>query len=239
MLVAVGVFGFKWWRDGNSGTDGADSSATGDSVATGTVVPGGTVQDGATVTGKVEKPGDRNGYDVVLDDVQFSLVEVTSDVDVRVVDPGEASPTMLPGPYQYAVSAPGKYRLEVTIKDGMTGPYSFRVVTRKPRQFEVQAGDVIGEVPGTGRLDVPGRVDVYVVDQPGAGRIELSGGSPCDDINLGFTSTPDTPAVATPHLACWDPTSQEIDGRIAVVIWSETGKTGDYTFRVGAADSPQ
>ena len=240
VLVAV-VLGLLWRCDGNDstagGAAGGDTSATDDPSPTGTVVPGGTVRDGVVVTGKVEQPGDRNSYDVVLDDLQFSLVEVTGDVDVRVLDAGEAPPTMLPGPYQYAVSKPGTYRLEVTIKDGVTGPYSFRVVTRKPRRFEVRVGELIGEggVADTGRLDVPGRVDVFVLDRPASARIELSGGGPCEDVNLGFTNTPDTPAVATPNLACWDPTSPEIDGRLAVVVWSEAGRTGDYTFRVNDA----
>jgi hypothetical protein len=232
LLLVAGVVGFRWWHD--RGDTAAD---TGESAPAGTVVPGGTVEDGATVTGKVGKPGQRNTYDIVLADVQFSLVDVTGDVDVRVLDPGDAPPRMLPGPYQYAVAKPGRYRLDVTLKDGATGSYGFRVVTRKPRRFEVAAGELVGAggVAGTGRLDVPGRVDVYVVDRPAAARIELAGGEPCSDVNVGFTHAPDAPTVATPHLVCWDPTSPEIEGQLAVVVWSEAGRTGDYTFRIDPA----
>ncbi|AXB43278.1 RHS repeat domain-containing protein [Amycolatopsis albispora] len=206
----------------------------------GPVVPGGTVRDGDRVTGTVANPGDRNTYTLELADaVHFSLVDVEGDIEVTVSGGGDAAPRIIPGPHQYAVSAPGRYELTVVPRDGQSGAYGFRVVARRPRQFEVAPGDRIGAggVPGTGRLDLPGRVDVYVVDPRGARRIELTEGTPCDDVTLGFSDTAEAPAVSTPSLVCWGVTSPELDGDgpVMVVVWSENGRTGDYSFGIEPA----
>jgi hemerythrin-like domain-containing protein len=92
-------------------------------------VPGGTIRDGSTVTGGIAKPGDRNSYDLDLGDAtEFSLVEVTGDIDILLVSQGFADGATLPGPFQYRLSAPGRYQLEIVGRDGATDQCRFRLV---------------------------------------------------------------------------------------------------------------
>jgi VWD domain-containing protein len=195
------------------------------------VVPGGTIRDGATVVGEVKNANERNTYDLVLDDTtRFSLVDLSGDVDLRLDTDGNPDSATIPGPYQYGVTKPGTYKLEVTLPDGRTGPYSFRVVARKVRTFPAKIGDDI-----KGRLDTPGRVDVYAFDVAAGQKVAVTGAHPCEDVSMGYSNTPDEPHVYTPGSLCWGSTSAPDEGgKLALVVWSEGGKPTDYGFKISA-----
>jgi hypothetical protein len=226
LLAGGAVIAWSWWTDRGSGQAGGPGAQP--------VAPGGTIRDGDTVAGEVSSPGDVDRYEIVVDEVQFSLIDVSANIGVRMISPGEARTVTIPGPYEYAVDEPGRYTLEVTLKDGATGAYRFRVLNRRLRTFDARLGDRIG-----GRLDLPGRVDVYRVDRTTAARVQVTGAPPCDHVTLGFSyeSALDTPDVPTPVQACGGWTSHELapSDQVAVVVWSDDGRTGDYSLTIEPA----
>jgi hypothetical protein len=245
-LVAAGVYFFLQWRDKNptaapapttksapvSGSSTGSPATKPSSVSTDppTSTPPasatGSVTDGATRSGKIATAEQRDSYELDLGAAtQFTLVDVKGDVDFTLVASGVSAGNGLPGPHQYGVAAPGKHTIEVAGTQGATGEYSFRLVTLKRHRTEAKIGDTI-----TKRLDVPGRVEEIVVKGAGA-FVNIDGGTPCEDINLGFGDVAD-PRVLTPHLVCWDSKAEVTDGQIAIVLWSEDGKTGDYSFTI-------
>jgi hypothetical protein len=121
----------------------------------------------------------------------------------------------------------------VTLREGDTGSYAFRLVTRKARKFDAKLGDKI-----TGKLDTAGRVDVYIVDTADARRIRIGNGSPCQDISVGYSDDVAKPSTLTPALVCWDHRSADLESnhRVAIEVWSDAGKPGDYSFTVDPAD---
>lgn len=189
----------------------------------------GDLTDGQSRSGEIASADEQDTYDIDLGNAtEFSLVEVEGEIDVKVAsqEDTDAKSNGLPGPHQFGVSAPGRHKLVVTGHEGRLGEYSFRLVTLKRR--------VVGTSPGpvTGKLDVPGRVNIHVVE---AASVEITDGTPCEDIQLGFSSEAvDEAKTYTPHHVCWNPKHQGEDGKTLIVIWSENGKTGDYSFTVKA-----
>ncbi|TCO62611.1 hypothetical protein [Actinocrispum wychmicini] len=194
------------------------------------VLPGGTIRDGDTVVGEVKNAGDRVDYNIVIEGAtQFSLVDSSNKVDLRL-DQGENPDfNVIPGAFQYGVGKPGTYHLTLSLPDGETGKYTFRVVFRKIRKHEVRVGDVI-----KGRFDTPGQVDEYVFPLPALQKVTIADSQPCQDVAMGYTDDADRPLVYTPGTLCWDFTSPalEKDGRLAIVVWSEAGKPADYGFTI-------
>ncbi|GAB3873175.1 hypothetical protein GCM10029964_012970 [Kibdelosporangium lantanae] len=153
------------------------------------VVPGGTIRDGSVVTGEVRAAGDRLDYTIVLDDfTQFSLVDATAKVDLQLDNAGSPESNILPGPAQYAVGKPGTYHLSVSLPDGGTGPYTFRVVARRLHKHDIQVGDEV-----RGRLDTPGAVDEYIVALPPDQKVTIDNSHPCEDVSMGYTPTRTSP----------------------------------------------
>lgn len=188
-----------------------------------------TLRDGDTVTdGRIDAPGQRDGYPLDLGDATaFHLVDVTGDVRIELDGPGVQQSTVLPGGHKFGVPAPTGYRLVVS---GNPGPYGFRLVTLKQRRFEVGLGETI-----TGRLDVPGRIDMYVVDRAGVPSITFADGHPCDStVQVGVTDDVPNPHVYTPANPCYPFAFTQADpnARHLIVVWSETAQTSDYAFTV-------
>jgi hypothetical protein len=192
----------------------------------------GDVKDGEARAGDIASADEQDTYDVDLGDAtEFELVDVQGEVDFKVATTEESGANQkgngLPGPNQFGVTAPGRHELVVSGQDGQSGKYSFRLVTLKKRAFQSQPGEV------KGRLDVPGRVDVHTFD---AASVEIEDGKPCEDVQLGFSSesADDEAKTYTPHYVCWNPKHEGENGKTQIVIWSESGKTGDYSFTVQA-----
>lgn len=95
--------------------------------------------------------------------------------------------------------------------------------------YNIDLGDAT-EFEDEGEVDVPGRVDVHTFDAAG---VEIEDGKPCEDIQLGFsTEAEDEAKTYTPHYVCWNPEHEGESGKTQIIIWSESGKTGDYSFTV-------
>jgi hypothetical protein len=255
VLALIGAGGYFYWQSQEKNKTAATPSASSQASATastkasassttpskpsGSQAPTSTgpanntgpVTDGATRTGKIGTAEQRDSYDLDLGSAtEFTIVDIAGDVDFKLVADGVSNGNGLPGPHQFGVAEQGTHTIEVSGTSGATGAYGFRLVTLKKRQINAKVGDKI-----TGKLDVAGRVDQYIVDAGGAANIAIDGGTPCEDINLGFGDAAD-PRVLTPHLTCWDPKSEVDGGKIAIVIWSEGGKTGDYSFTIKSAE---
>ncbi|WP_086665368.1 hypothetical protein [Lentzea kentuckyensis] len=188
----------------------------------------GDVRDGDARAGDIASADEQDTYDVDLGDAtEFELVEVEGEVDFKVTAQEDTNQkgNGLPGPNQFGVTAPGKHKLVVSGHEGQPGKYSFRLVTLKKRAFQSKPGEI------KGKLDVPGRVDVHTFD---AASVEIEDGKPCEDIQLGFSaeSAEDEAKTYTPHYVCWNPKHEGENGKTQIVIWSESGKTGDYSFTV-------
>jgi hypothetical protein len=190
----------------------------------------GDVEDGDTRAGDIASADEQDTYDIDLGAAtEFELVEVQGEVDFKIAAAEESGANQkgngLPGPNQFGVTAPGRHKLVVSGHEGAQGKYSFRLVTLKKRAFQTELGEVRGE------LDVPGRVDVHTFD---AASVAIEDGKPCEDIQLGFSSeaADDEAKTYTPHYVCWNPEHEGENGRTQILIWSENGKTGDYSFTV-------
>ncbi|MFS8098509.1 hypothetical protein LFM09_15365 [Lentzea alba] len=187
----------------------------------------GDVQDGQSRSGEIVSADEQDTYDIDLGDAtEFELVEVQGEVDFKIATQEETSSkgNGLPGPNQFGVSAPGKHKLVVSGHEGVPGKYSFRLVTIKKRQLESEPGEIKGS------LDVPGRVNVHVIE---AANVVIEDGKPCEDIQLGFSTDPaDEAKTYTPHYVCWNPKHESENGKTQILIWSESGRTGDYSFTV-------
>ncbi|MEU0882538.1 hypothetical protein ABZ345_28360 [Lentzea sp. NPDC005914] len=190
----------------------------------------GDVKDGDSRSGDIANADEQDTYDIDLGDAaEFELVDVEGEVDFKVATAEESGANQkgngLPGPNQFGVTAPGRHKLVVSGHEGTPGKYGFRLVTLKKHAFQSKPGEV------KGRLDVPGRVDVHTFD---ASSVEIEDGKPCEDIQLGFSaeSAEDEAKTYTPHYVCWNPKHEGENGKTQIVIWSESGKTGDYSFTV-------
>ncbi|MET9634569.1 hypothetical protein ABZX92_44670 [Lentzea sp. NPDC006480] len=191
----------------------------------------GAILDGDSRSGDIASADEQDTYDIDLGDAkEFELVDVEGEVDFKIATAEESGANQkgngLPGPNQFGVTAPGKHKLVVTGHEGTPGKYSFRMVTLKKRAFQSKAGEI------KGKLDVPGRVDVHTFD---AASVEIEDGKPCEDIQLGFSSeSEDEAKTYTPHYVCWNPKHEGEGGKTQIIIWSEAGRTGDYSFTVQA-----
>ncbi|MEV6241437.1 hypothetical protein [Lentzea sp. NPDC051838] len=191
----------------------------------------GEVKDGDSRSGDIASADEQDKYDIDLGDAtEFELVDVEGEVDFKVATAEESDANQkgngLPGPNQFGVTAPGRHKLVVSGHEGAQGKYSFRLVTLKKRAFDAKPGEV------KGKLDVPGRVDVHTFAEAS---VEIEDGKPCEDIQLGFsTEAEDEAKTYTPHYVCWNPKHEGENGKTQIIIWSESGKTGDYSFTVRA-----
>jgi len=141
---------------------GMSSFAT-SAAATQTAVDAGPLSDGGVRSGTLA-PGETASYTLALDGAtKFAIADVSGQVEFKVT--GEVTSPLLPGDHQFGV-APGDHHLQVT----GTGDYHFRLVTLKPRTLTARVGE-----PVTGRVDRPGRVDIYRVDPAGADRLRITG----------------------------------------------------------------
>ncbi|GGU78334.1 hypothetical protein [Lentzea flava] len=190
------------------------------------------VKDGDTRSGDIASADEQDTYDIDLGDAEeFELVDVQGEVDFKIATAEESGANQkgngLPGPHQFGVTAPGRHKLVVSGHEGRQGKYGFRLVTLKKREFASKAGEI------KGTLDVPGRVDVHTFE---LASVEIEDGKPCEDVQLGFSSesAEDETKTYTPHYVCWNPKHEGENGRTQIVIWSESGKTGDYSFTVRA-----
>lgn len=190
----------------------------------------GDIKDGDSRSGDIASADEQDTYDIDLGDAtEFELVDVEGEVDFQVATAQESGANQkgngLPGPNQFGVTAPGRHKLVVSGHEGTPGKYGFRMVTLKKRAFQSKPGEIKGE------LDVPGRVDVHTFDASG---VEIEDGKPCEDIQLGFSSesAEGEAKTYTPHYVCWNPEHEGENGKTQIVIWSEGGKTGDYSFTV-------
>jgi hypothetical protein len=211
-------------------------------TAPGPVNPGRTVHDGEVVTGKLDTAGKQDAYDLDLGSAtEFQLVDVTGPISLDPV-PGLWRKALAVDAWRVADSSPEARRVTVTGLDNATGEYKFRLVTQKPRRFDVKQGDRIGQggVKGTGKLDVPGRVDVYRLDAGNATSLELADAHGCD-YWVGIADDSPDGAVTTPYPVWPDepggpcsslPLRIEPNKRFLLVVWSAEAKTLDYAFRI-------
>jgi hypothetical protein len=210
----------------------ASHELTVEPTQTGTTVPaGGVLRDGDTASGALTRgqvvtyPLDASGvvrlYDVP-DNLKVSLVG-TSGTEAEV--PGF---TITSG-YLWRLKPGGSYQLEVSAPDRDSGPYNFRVVGNKERRLPVSVGAQV-----TGKLDVPGRIDLYQISSATPVTIRLTGGSPCDGVVVAFVDDGPAPRAYTPLTPCYDIPMGDLEPgkRYLIVVWSGTGKPADYRFTV-------
>ena len=206
----------------------------------------GTLRDGDLIGPDQPFPGagwlagasERDRYDLALPPGQeFQLYQVRGGPGVRVdlVGPdGRAVPggNALPLAYGFRVPArAGPYRLQVTAGPG-GGSYGFRLVTLKPRRYELSLGEHLHA-----RLDLPGRVDAYALDTAGLATITLAGmAGSCRRVWIGLAEDGAAPRAGTAVQPCL-PVTLPIPhpGRqYVVLIWSGDGAPAYYALTVTA-----
>ncbi|MFC6020727.1 VWD domain-containing protein [Plantactinospora solaniradicis] len=220
-----------------TGTDPAGSGGTPPAAGGRTVTPGDVLRDGDTASGELAGPGQVVRFPLELGDATVvRLYEVPDNVRVSMVGPSPGGTDDLPGftvtsPYQWMVRPGASYQLEVSYPEGVTtgGEFGFRLVTAKERRLTAKVGDQVG-----GRLDVPGRVDLYRLSVDADTRVALSGGGPCEDIALAIVDDEPSPHVYSPYSPCFAETLATLTaGRpYLLIVWSQAGRTGDYHFGI-------
>jgi uncharacterized repeat protein (TIGR01451 family) len=116
------------------------------------------------------------------------------------------------------------------LKSDKGGPFSFRLVTLKDRRIPAQFG-----APISGRLDVPGRVDLYEITPKKQGSLYLSGGHPCDvTVADAFDGT--SPQGAAPAEACTPASLDYVypDKPLVLAVYSDKAALSDYGFTIVA-----
>ena len=218
------------------------ASATGtgpDSVSTGP----GPLRDGSKVTGTITDPQQRKRYDLDLGDATYFWVghwRGTTDrcdqtFTINFVDVSHNNFPCTGQDHGFRIPDDGqRHQLEIASPESGTGPFSFTVVTLKPRNLAIAAGATV-----SGEIDVAGREDRYELPI-GLAQVQLTSTLDCngDNINKGaglYDLTEDrtvvgTRALCTRHLGPWklpDPTH-----RYAIVVDNAGLNTGPYSFRV-------
>ncbi|MEU8001499.1 VWD domain-containing protein [Catellatospora sp. NPDC049111] len=201
-------------------------------------VPAGTtVRDGTIVSGSISAPDMKVTYP--LDTGTATVVRL---VDL-VGEDGRSAPATLrigvDGPdasaepgftvtsvYQYKVKPGTSNTLSIQRTAGDTGDFSFRVVTAKERRITT-AGETV-----TGRLDVPGRVDLYPFEATTAGPLRLADPTGCD-FSVAVVEDNPAPRVYTPAKLCWGISLANLEPgkRYLLIVWSDTAALGNYQFR--------
>jgi hypothetical protein len=212
----------------------ADPDATTPQGGT-TVAPGGVLRDGDTAVGELTSPGQVVRYSLELGNATVvRLYDAPDKLRVSLAGP-PAPDNEIPGftvtsNNQWRVRPGGSYQLEVSYPDNATGRYSFRLVTAKERRIAARLGDQV-----TGRLEVPGRVDLYQLTVDAETKITLSGASPCDeDFAVAIVDDVPAPRVYSPAGLCYGISlGTLLPGKpYLLVLWSPGGRTGDYTFQL-------
>ena len=197
-----------------------------------TTAPGTALHDGDVVTGAIDNTDQTREYPIDLAaDQQFELADASGSIaPVLVSDNDQSAAPLLPGPYQYHATSAGRYTLRVAGTEA--GPFSFRVVTLKPRVLPVRLGDHLG----SGRLDAPGRVDVYTFDTGGATSVRITGGGHCEGLSTGIDQYAETDFhLLSPAPLCSDLTfGVEPNHTYFVAVWSDTAQPADYTLTLAA-----
>ncbi|WP_405061450.1 VWD domain-containing protein [Kribbella sp. NBC_01505] len=190
---------------------------------------GGVIKDGQLVSGSIDKADQEMSFQVDLaGSTQFEIVDATDGVTVSLAEATNRVPALLPGPHQFGVAKTGTVKVSVALQANgqpATGKFQFRVVTLKVRKLTVPAGGAV-----TGRIDVPGRVDIYTF-KPTGSTVSVNSDQPCDDpLSYGYAD-PAEPEIRTPGQLCFDYDQAVEPGQDkAVVIWSDDTSTHDYRF---------
>ncbi|GAA2779429.1 hypothetical protein GCM10010452_03890 [Crossiella cryophila] len=197
----------------------------------------GVLRDGSTVSGRVSKPGMVHTYRLELGEATvFRLHEVRGDLldrgklEIKLegyYDPDSPGFTIT-SVYQYRIVKGGKYTLTVTGDDGATGSFAFRLNTAKERRLPVSLGETV-----RGRLDVPGRVDLYAFQATEAVQLVPVDGTGCE-ITMALVEDSAAPSAHTPHGVCYGVGMGRLEPgrRYLLAVWSAEGRTGPYSFRL-------
>jgi hypothetical protein len=200
-----------------------------------TPAPGRTIRDGDIVSGKLDAVGKQDVYQLDLGSAtEFQFVDVTGHISIEP-PPGRWHKALAVDAWRVADSSPEARQVIVTTTSNGSGEYRFRLVTQKPRRFEVKQGERISR-----SLDVPGRVDVYRINPGGATTLDLAdtrgcgywvgiaGDSPDGSVTTPYPVSPDEPGGPCSTL----PMRFEPNKPFLLVVWSAEAKTSDYAFRI-------
>lgn len=203
------------------------------------VKPGGTLRDGSLADASIDTGGDAHTYRLQLGDATvFRLYDITGEdgrgqsgslrIDLDGPDASGSPGFTVTSNYQYRVRNGGIYTLTVSRVNNDTGRYGFRLVTAKERRIDAAIGDKI-----IGRLDVPGRIDLYVLTATRKTDLYLAGGAGCE-LEAAIVEDSPAPRVYTPSRPCWEITlvAAEPGKQYLLIVWSPDGGTGDYSFRI-------
>ena len=190
--------------------------------------PGAILQDGDVVTGSIDQPGGTVDYGLNLDaNQQFELVDVTDGLSATVPDTPSGTP-MLPGPFQFAVSAGGQAKLHISMPSG-PGKFSFRYVTLKPRTIPLD----VGAPALSADLDEPGRVDIYrFTPSADVTSVEVDSTTSCEGgLSYGYAAESSEPNVFSPGQLCFGYPHPVSPGTAELVlVWSDEAKQGPYSI---------
>ncbi|WP_155341728.1 hypothetical protein [Acrocarpospora corrugata] len=229
-------------------TEPAADEPTEEAAAGTAVQPGGTLVDGSTVSGELTRAGQKDVYVIDLGEAREFYVadmqgttnmqfQAFSDVDDEAV--GLPNLSLSFGTWVFKLTKSGTHRLEIWATDNTIGPYGFRIATVKPRTFPVTIGMKIGEgsPAGAGRLDVSGRIDRFEFDSDGATAIKVVGGKgACTAIELELVDAAYTDIAnarqPVPLCGDFDVALSNGDGKYAIIVRSNTAKTGPYEFQL-------
>ncbi|MGO1053280.1 VWD domain-containing protein [Crossiella sp. CA198] len=197
----------------------------------------GLLRDGSTVSGRVSKPGMVHTYRLELGDATvFRLHEVRGELldrgKLEIKLDGQYDPDSpgftITSVYQYRIVKGGKYTLTVTGDDGATGAFAFRLNTAKERRIPVRLGETV-----RGRLDLPGRVDLYAFQATEDVQLVPADGTGCE-ITMALVEDGPAPSAHTPHGVCYGVGMGRLEPgrRYLLAVWSAEGRTGPYSFKL-------
>lgn len=238
-------------------TGAADAHAAGAAAGGGTPAPtpspgpaapsqspvpaGQALRDGSTVAGQITDPARTVRYDLDLGTAtSFYVADWRGTTDrcdqtfgVNLVGVSHGHFPCTGGNVFFTLPTAGApNQLEVHSTSTGTGPYSFTLITAKPRELSTAPGAVV-----TGRLDVRGREDRHALPA-GLTSVTLSDTAGCDD-NV-FAGVLDLTSGTT--LVGYNPLCggtlgpyrlPDASHRYAVSVYSTEVKTGAYGFTVG------
>ncbi|MGH3734213.1 MAG: hypothetical protein ACRDT6_01085, partial [Micromonosporaceae bacterium] len=200
------------------------------------VQPGGTLRDGSLADASIDQPGQAHTYRLNLGNATvIRLHDVTGAqhsgslrIELQGPDATGSPGFTVTSNNQWRVAKGGAYTLKVSRADNDTGRYGFRLVTAKERRIDAAIGDTI-----TGKLDVPGRVDLYVLKPTKKTQVYLADGTGCE-LEVALVDESPAPHVYTPSRPCWDITLGMVEPGKAylLIVWSGPGATADYSFQI-------
>ncbi|WP_214106324.1 hypothetical protein [Acrocarpospora catenulata] len=230
-------------------TEETTEQSTDTGAATGnTVQPGGTLTDGSVVSAELTRAGQKDVFKLDLGDArEFYIADMHGDnIQFQAFSDVDDQPVGLPnlslsfGTWVMKFTKSGTHRLEIWGDTNVVGQYGFRIATVKPRTFPVAIGMKIGEgsPAGAGRLDVSGRVERFEFDSDGASAIKVIGGTgACTAIELELVDAAYTEIANArmPIPLCGYESDLPLsngDGKYALIVRSNTAKTGPYSFQI-------